>query len=188
MITDLSACIAEAVANPRGSLRRFAGKGPHSLGVLAALLIAAYTIQAMAAVAIPGGRAVLEGPVVNWHLAGLFQQIVLSGVMAGLIYAAGRLFGGEGEPRACIEGVLWYNFVTAFLTPFLLIGMTAMARGDAGAGSFLLLLGSAGIAIWVFAGTVAEIHAFRSLAVVVAATIGFLVMTGMMLVSITSGA
>lgn len=188
MIADLAACLAEGFAAPRRSLRRFLDAGPHRVDVLLSLVLAGYLVQALAAIAIPGGRMDTGGSVVTWHMAGMVFQLIICGASAGMVYAAGRVFGGEGGFEDCLAGMIWYNFITAFLSPFVLIGWSAVLRGDGGAGSGFLLLMSVGLAIWVFASHVAEIHAFRSTGAVVAATMAFLMATSMLLFSMTQGA
>ncbi|MEM9146317.1 MAG: YIP1 family protein [Pseudomonadota bacterium] len=188
MIADLSAAVAESIAAPRRSVRRYLERGPHGIDVLFGLILGAYLVQQIAALAVPGGRMPLQGSLVAFHLAGVVVQLILCAVTAGIVLVAGRIFGGAADFAACYSGMAWYGFVTAFLSPLVLVGWSAILHEQGGFGSHLLLVVGSGLAIWVFAGFVAELHGFRSTAVVVAATLGFVMMTTMLLFSMLQAA
>ncbi|MEO0623731.1 MAG: hypothetical protein AAFU49_17980 [Pseudomonadota bacterium] len=183
MIADIAARIAESIADPRRSVRGFLARGPYGADAIVGLIVGAYLVQAISAVAIPGARPETDESLFSIHVMGIISQAVICAASAGVVMAAGRVFGGIASFWDCFLAMSWYGFVTAFLSPLVLIGMAAVLRGDGGAGSSLLLLGGTSIAIWVFAGYVAEIHGFRSIGTVVAATIGFAVLSSMLLLS-----
>lgn len=156
MISTLAERVVEGVTDPRGSLRAFLGRGPHGPDAVMGLVLAAYAVQAICAMILPGGPSRGDADAFSWHMAGFTVQLIAFAVTVGLVYWIGRLFGGRGEVWDVTQAVSWYVFLSSFLTP--------LAQAGAAGGGLLLLLFLAGIAIALrmLAGFVAEVHGFRS--------------------------
>jgi hypothetical protein len=185
---DLLAIIAESILTPRQSVRRFLDRGPHGIDAIAGLVLLAYVVQALASLIVPGARGPTAGPVLAWHIAGLIFHAILFLLSAALVFGVGRLFGGTARMETCAAGMAWYGFVTSFLTPFVLLGWVQAMQGGATGFTSLLLFGASAIGMWVLAGFVAEMHGFRSTGLVIAALVGFLVLSSFALVALIPAA
>lgn len=166
MIGDLAASLAEGFAAPRQSMRRVLALGPQSLDVIVAMVLASYLVQTLALVAL-GSRDGSGG--IGEHVLGLLLEATVFMVIVALVWRVGKLFGGTGELGECAVAVGWFSFVTAFLSPLVLAGLTFAGDGEGTAASTVLFLAAAVITLWVFAGVVAEVHGFRSTGAVLAA-------------------
>ncbi len=170
-LAELLAGILEGIARPRHALRRvidhIAGDAPALLGLLAA----AYLVQALAVIAVPGARGEAEGPAIALHVGGFLSLLLGSGMTGLLVFGIGRLFGGTADLVRCLAMMAWFAFVTSFLWPVALMGLVPSLKGEGGLVASLLLFGWSAATIWIFASQVAEVHGFRSTARVAASTV-----------------
>jgi len=172
---DILAGIAEGLIAPRRAMRRVLAQKPGIETVLG-LVVLAYAIQGMASILVPGARGEPGGASLLLHLNLLVSQLVLFAMTAAAVFGLGRIFGGTGNLPQSLTTIAWYSFITSFLAPFALYGLTAAAEGEGTALSALLLLGASAIGLWVFAGCVAELHGFRSTAAVLGASVGVMLL------------
>jgi len=172
---DLLAGIAEGFFAPRRAMRRVLDLAPGP-DVVLGLVILGYLVQGLSVILVPGAREGVEGPILVGHFNMLVSQLLLFALTGAAVFGVGRVFGGVGTLPQCLVTVAWYSFVTSFLSPAALYGLTAAAAGEPAPLAVLLLMGSVVIGLWVFAGCVAEVHGFRSSAGVFGATIAVLLL------------
>ena len=180
MSVDILAGIAEGFAAPRRAMARVLDRQPGPDAVLGLLLLG-YLVQALSVLVVPGAREQAPGSVLLTHLNLLISQLLLYGLTAAAVFGVGRVFGGIGSLPQSLVAVAWYSFVTSFLSPAALYGLTAAQAGEPGPVPMLLLSASVVIGLWVFAGCVAQVHGFRSTGGVFGATIGVLLLASALL-------
>ena len=183
MISDIAGGIAEGLAAPRKAMRRILS-GPGGIDVILGLVVASYLVQALAAIAVPGGRIAGDLSPLLVHLNLLISQLVLFVVTSAAVFGIGRLFGGTGTLPQALLTVAWYGFVTSFLAPLALIAFAPGSDAEPTAFDALLLLAVSGIGVWVLAGCVAELHGFRSTGQVLAVAVGIAFGAGVLLISL----
>lgn len=97
----------------------------------------------------------------NGGLGFVFLNLVFSafgfGMLVGLVYGVGRLFGGEGELIEVAAVIAWHSLVTVFFTPFV---ASAGTLDGASGPAFLIQLVCVGVAIWLLVNFIAEVHGF----------------------------
>ena len=175
MSDEILAGIAQGFFAPRRAMRRVLDLAPGP-DVVLGLVILGYLVQGVSVILVPGAREGIEGSILVGHLNMLISQLLLFALTGAAVFGVGRVFGGLATLPQSLVAVAWYSFVTSFLSPAALYGLTSAAAGEPAPLAVLLLMGSVVIGLWVFAGCVAEVHGFRSSAGVFGATIGVLLL------------
>ncbi|MEM6438636.1 MAG: hypothetical protein AAF763_02915 [Pseudomonadota bacterium] len=189
-LQSLAQNVIEAYQTPRLSVRRIMSVGL-SLQDGLLMVVAAFAIQAFTGEL---GSLLLSGvvgPRLGQRIAELAVQAAIFLMLAWGVHAIGRRFGGEGSKDECMAAVAWHLFATAFLAPFMLIGMNALTPDGSAPGIlFFLAPLCVVVSVWMFASMVAEAHGFERLAPVVFATIiGFFIsgLVAFILLDVVSG-
>ena len=121
-------------------------------------------------------------------LGGYFLDLVNSllsfAVFSTLVCYIGRFFGGQGTLRQTGLVVAWYMLVTSLITPFLLPAWVQLHEAAAAAqatpanpvaapgGAVAIFVACLGVATWLLAAYVAELHRFARTWSVLAMMVG----------------
>ena len=198
IVTALLANLAEAYLQPRYSAKRILTlvQDWRTTVLLFLLALAAQTLLALLTTATLGFGQLpaTAGEDIRPGSSSPLQMAVLIAVMVGAAYGFGRLFGGHGSLRAVVAVLGWYGLITAILVPVeivwfhqLRVQSGAMMVGEmtgggppAPGGSLLLVFG-VGLelfALWILANFIAEVHGFRSAALVLLGILGTVFLFG----------
>jgi len=175
--------IAEGFVRPRSSVRRVIDAG-QGIDTVVAMVLMAYLVQAIAAVAMPGGRPETSQSALLWHVVNLFSHFLVFFAVAGLAYWIGRAFGGSGRMDQTLVAIGWHWLVTSFLAPLALIGWAEVMAGEPSAFGPLLLIATSVIFLWILSAFLAELHGFRSIWAVLGVTLGLMLVMSLLLMSL----
>lgn len=197
VISDFLKAIVQGYLAPRRSAREILSRRPDPRAIVLLLLLA-YLVGQILAIATPGGDVVLEGGFVARHVGQLMQFSISFFLFVGMVYGVGRMMGGQGTVLETSAIVSWHALVTSFLTPLKVIFfrevLTATAVAEAGGTPEI----SPGIAfmgmfvgltvLWLLANYVAELHRFKKVMGVLGVMLGLIVAILFVFSSIMGGA
>lgn len=180
---SLSALALESIRAPRAAARRLLGLGGGAALALPAMaataslsaLFSSVMLLVLPVVAEPG----LLGGILSRPLLLAVTQALGLALLAVLVTAVGRVFGGRGRLSQAILLLAWVDFL--FLMAEAALTLLTLAIPGLGA---LLTLGVAGASVWLTASFIAELHGFSSILGVAAALIGAFVLFFVALIQI----
>jgi hypothetical protein len=140
---------------------------------------------------VPGARPDVADIHVGWYLMELATFLVVFALLSVMVYSIGRYFGGKGTLLETGMTLSWYLLVTTiidllFLTALVPIISASEAIVSAPANpvdipgwAIVVLMVSMGIATWLFASFVAELHRFARTWNVLMAMVGLSMALGL---------
>lgn len=174
LLHELLPLARDTVADPRGSFRRLQGLRLsraelwQALAAVTVISVLLFELSVRINSALGGGPPLLIFQMDPFTTT--FIEVSLLVVLAIAIFWGGRMLGGTGGFSDAILAVVWLQFVLACLQ---VVQTAALLVAPFVAG--LIGLFGAGLAIWLLASFVAEMHGFRSRGRVLAGIIlGFL--------------
>ena len=180
--------------HPRASVRRLLDAG-HGLDAMAQMATLAFLLRMIFIIVVPGARPDVEDIHVGWYLMELATFLVVFALLSVMVYSIGRYFGGKGTLLETGMTLSWYllgglpALVLAaglFLTALVPIVSASKEIVSAPANpvhipgwAIVVLMVSMGIATWLFASFVAELHRFARTWNVLMAMVGLSMAFGM---------
>lgn len=195
MIQETVARMVEGITAPRASTRRILDMGA-GIETAVALVVAGYAIQAFVGVLFfemlfpppPSEEPAERLPALMFHTFSIVFQFLVLGFIVGAVTWIGRMFGGSGGVMDAVMGVAWYFLITSLLSPIFSYGFATIVAGEETGLSVLLLFVATGIALWVFANVVAELHRFESAWAVLGTMLALMIAASLIVTALSPGA
>ena len=167
--------VVDSFLRPRVAAKRVLALGlPAEFLLEAAVLVTAagVVLGYLAMLTDPGALDRVSATILGRPLLGAVVQLAALAVVVVLTARIGRIFGGSGGLHGALCIVVWLNAVMV-LIQVVQLGALAIAPPVAAALAIATILW----ALWAFSSFVAELHGFRSTAIV----IGVVVLTSIVL-------
>jgi hypothetical protein len=167
--------VIDSLRRPRLAARRVLDAGLSGATVIeAALLVtcAGIVLGYLALRASPDGVDVVSTAILAHPLLGAAAQLAAMAVVIFLTVQIGRLFGGRGELWGAAALIVWLNAMLVLVQAGQVVALALLPPLAA-----VLAIVATVWTLWAYANFIAELHGFRSPAIVLGAT----VLTGMML-------
>jgi hypothetical protein len=157
--------------HPRASVRRLLDAG-HGLDAMAQMATLAFLLRMIFIIVVPGARPDVEDIHVGWYLMELATFLVVFALLSVMVYSIGRYFGGKGTLLETGMTLSWYLLVTTIIDLLFLTALVPIVSAseeivsapanpvDIPGWAIVVLMVSMGIATWLFASFVAELHRF----------------------------
>lgn len=175
-MADLLALVRDSVLRPRGVVRRLLETDIPAGTLWSILLLMAIVVGTMAwamVSSLPADELQIDPSRIPGPIAMSAMQFVLLALCVPLVHRAGRMFGGAGDGIGALKVIVWWQAMTLVLQlAEMVVVMLLPFLG------VLAVIATFGAIFWTLTNGVAELHGFRSLALVL---IG-IVMTGVTLV------
>ena len=177
--------------HPRASVRRMLAAG-HGLDGIALMVTLAFLLRMIFLIVVPGAGPERTGIQIGWYLAELATFLIIFALLSLVVYSVGRFFGGKGTARETGIALAWYLLVTSVIDLLFLTAMVPVVdAGEAMAASpahpidvpgwaLVVFVASIGIATWLFASFVAELHRFARTWNVLMAIVGLAMAFGLL--------
>ncbi len=161
--------VIDSIVRPRAAARQILGAGVPA-GVLleaAVLVVCAGVVLGYAALMMnPGAIDVVSASILGRPLLGALVQLAALCVVVVLTVRIGRLFGGSGGFQGALTLVVWLNAMMVLIQVAQLVALAVLPALAA-----VLAIATIIWALWAFANFVAELHGFKSPAIVLGAVI-----------------
>ena len=161
---EIWALLRESVMRPRGVVRRLLDAPLTAATLWQALIVMAILAGLLAwselfigpEGSLPFSRGDLPGP-----LAMTLMQFALLVLLVPAVHFGGRLFGGKGDALGALKVVAWWQALTLVLQLAEVIAVVILPFL-----AVLIIVATFIALIWTLTNAVAELHGFRSLALV----------------------
>lgn len=186
-LRDFLATLTAGMLSPRPVARRVIDARPDLRTRLAMVALGA-TIQALFYTL----AGLLTGSGERFGLGGLVVLAAVSlanyALTVALALHVGRRFGGAGDGESVASAIAWHAILSAALSPLQVAALSGGSVGpDMGFGGLLLIMGYAGLNIWLLAACIAEAHRFANTRRVAAAVVAAFLLLGVVMWLLVGG-
>lgn len=174
MLQDLVKSVIDSFVAPRTAARRvidnvndFQGVAvifglSFTLSAIVLILKATFNAEAAADIERAGG-------VISTTLNMLIYSGVTFGIVCGVVFGVGRLFGGVGTFLNVTAVVAWHGLISVVFSPFVSVSALTSETGAALVPVFIILF-----VTWLLINFAAEAHQFKSVWKVAAVMVGLM--------------
>lgn len=170
----LTAIALQSVTDPRRAFRQVLSVGGGYATAFSALaLVAAMSAilsSLLARISAPLGNPEMDAMLAQPIRLAMMQLLGMA-LVAAVVTAVGRLFGGKGRLDQAILAVAWFEFVLILLQMALVLVILALP----GLGG-VLVMAVVLFVLWLLANAIAELHGFRSVLATLSALVGFILL------------
>jgi len=174
MLQELIKSMIDSFVAPRAAARRVIDTVQDYQGV-AVIFGLSFTLSAIVLIlktyvgAEPAANFEAAGGALPFIISNLIFSAVAFAVLCGIVFGAGRMFGGVGTFLNVAAVLAWHSLITVVFTPFL--SLTALTTDSGGAiPTVIIMLFIA----WLLVNFAAEAHQFKSVWKVAAVLFGMM--------------